>query len=104
MDTALSHRIAAVAASALLLAGLVATLSGIDPRVAAIKENRKLSAPPSATLSDWQRYIDETNAYLGDHFGFRTVLIRSHAIFREHVLNANSSDNIFLNAIGLDGN
>jgi hypothetical protein len=104
MNTPLSYRIAAAAASALLLAGLIATLSGFDPRVAAIKENRKLSAPPSATLSEWQRFIDETNAYIGDHFGFRTVLIRSHAIFREHVLNANSSDNIFLNAIGLDGN
>jgi len=104
MNTPLSCRIAVAAASALLLVGLIATLSGFDPRVAAIKENRKLSAPPSASLSDWQRFTDETNAYIGDHFGFRTVLIRSHAIFREHVLNANSSDNIFLNAIGLDGN
>jgi hypothetical protein len=104
MNTPLSYRIAVAAASALLLLGLIATLTGFDPRVAAIKENRKLSAPPSASLSEWQRFIDETNAYIGDHFGFRTVLIRSHAIFREHVLNANSSDNIFLNAIGLDGN
>ena len=104
MNSPLSSRIAAAAASAMILAGLIATLSGFDPRVAAIKENRKLTVPPSATLSEWQRYIDETNAYIGDHFGFRTVLIRSHAMFREHVLNANSSDNIFLNAIGLDGN
>ena len=95
---------AVVAASAVLLAGLIATLSGFDPKVAAINENRKLSVPPSAPLSEWQHYIDETNAYIGDHFGFRTVLIRSHAVFREHVLNANSSDNIFLNAIGIDGN
>jgi hypothetical protein len=104
MHIVLSHRIAAVAASGLLIAGLVATLIGFDPQVAAISENRKLSVPPSAPLSEWPRLIDETNAYLGDHFGFRTALIRSHAMFREHVLNANSADNIFLNAIGLEGN
>jgi hypothetical protein len=102
MDTMISHRIAAAVASALLLFGLISTLAGLDPKVAAIKENRTLSPPPSAALSHWQTYIDETNAYLGDHFGFRTLLIRSHALFREHVLNANSSDNVFLNAIGLD--
>jgi hypothetical protein len=104
VDSLLSYRIAAAVASAMLLAGLIATLTGFDPDVAAISENRKLSAPPSVSLSEWQKYVDQANAYAGDHFGFRTVLIRGHALFREHVLNANSSDNVFLDAIGIDGN
>jgi hypothetical protein len=100
----LSRRIAAALASLLLLAGLVATLTGFDPSVAAIRENRSLSARPSVPLTEWESYIDQANAYVGDHFGFRAILIRSHAMFREHVLNANSSDNIFLDAIGIGGN
>jgi hypothetical protein len=104
MDASLSSRIAAAVSSAVLVIGLLATLLGFDPMRSSIDENRTRTAPPTAPVQQWQTYVDQANAYIGDNFGLRSVLIRSHALFREHVLNANSSDNVFLDAMGLDGN
>lgn len=104
MDAPLSSRIAAAASSAILLIGLVATLAAFDPMRTSVDENRRRSPPPSAPAQRWQQWIDEANAYMSDNFGLRSVLIRGHALFRERVLNANSADNVFLDAMGLDGN
>lgn len=101
MNDALSHRIVALATSALLLAGLVATLAGIDPLASIAVENRKRSPPPTASVSHWKDYVAQANAYIGDHFGFRSILIRGHALFRDRVLDANSGDNIVLDALGV---
>jgi hypothetical protein len=102
MGAPLSYRIAAAVASGILLIGFFSTLMGFDPMSDVMRENRKRSPPPSASFSDWQAYVDQVNAYIGDNYGFRSSLIRGHALFRERVLNTNSADNIFLDAIGLD--
>lgn len=101
MIDALAHRIVALVSSALLLAGLVATLAGIDPSASMAVENRKRSPLPTASVSQWKDYIAQANAYIGDHFGFRGILIRGHALFRDRVLDANSGDNVVLDALGV---
>jgi len=104
MDAPFSNRIAAAASSVVLVIGLLATLIEFDPMRSSVDENRRRNPPPSVPVQQWQTFVDQANAYIGDNFGLRSALIRSHALFREQVLNANSSDNIFLDAMGLDGN
>ena len=70
---------------ALLAFGLLATplVVGIvkpDSPAAILKEGRYLAPAPKAPAAgdDWLRLPKEIDAYLGDHFGLRQVLIRAH--------------------------
>jgi hypothetical protein len=82
--------------------GFVATLSGWDPAIGPINENRSIAPPPTLSWTNLTTTIEETDKYFADNFGFRKVMIRAHALFQHFVLNAYSAENIILEKIGIE--
>jgi alginate O-acetyltransferase complex protein AlgJ len=76
-----SHRrFFAVLAFMLLATPLVVGFVRPDPPAAILKEGRYLAPAPGipAARADWLTLSARIDAFLGDHFGFRQVLIRAH--------------------------
>jgi alginate O-acetyltransferase complex protein AlgJ len=76
-----SHRrYFAILAFALLATPLVVGLVRPDPPAAILKEGRYLAPAPTipAARADWLTLSARIDAFLGDHFGLRQVLIRAH--------------------------
>jgi alginate O-acetyltransferase complex protein AlgJ len=76
-----SHRrFFAILAFLLLATPLVVGLVKPDPPAAILKEGRYLAPAPTipAASADWLTLSARIDAFLGDHFGLRQVLIRAH--------------------------
>ncbi|MFZ2446603.1 MAG: hypothetical protein WAW37_09605 [Syntrophobacteraceae bacterium] len=51
-------------------------------------ENRELAPPPQWGSSRFSKLVEQVDAYIGDHFGFRPDLIRWNSFLRVNLLGA----------------
>ena len=74
------RRYFAIVAFALLATPLAVGLVRPDPPAAILKEGRYLAPAPviPAASADWLTLSARVDAFLGDHFGLREILIRAH--------------------------
>ena len=85
----------------LLATPLVLGVVRPDPPAAILKEGRYLAPAPtiSGARADWLTLSSRIDAFLGDHFGLRQVLIRAHKDLTKPLLSAGNGSVL----IGRDG-
>ena len=85
----------------LLATPLVLGVVRPDPPAAILKEGRYLAPAPTipGARADWLTLSSRIDAFLGDHFGLRQVLIRAHKDLTKPLLSAGNGSVL----IGRDG-
>lgn len=71
---------------AVLCLPIVAQFSGMDDQLVQSSENRLLSKLPSINKKGIRSFVDQTDAWYEDNFGFRNVLFRGYSTMKYHGL------------------
>ncbi len=87
------RRYFALAAAALLATPLVVGLVAPDSPASVLKEGRRLAPAPRlpVTAEDWAALPGVIDAFLKDHFGLRSAMIRAHKEMGKAVLDPGSN-------------
>lgn len=98
----LSKKVCSYFVTAFLTIGFISSVFRVNPSPGPVYENRTLSGPPTASISDLSTYTVQFDRYINDNFGFRLVMIYYYAVFRHFILFANDGENIILKLLGID--
>lgn len=102
MTIKLGQTIVAATVCLTLALGAAGSFSGITLLETEIDENRSSAQLPSASPLEPQQFFTQWDAYMADHFGYRSVLIKAYTLFRHRVLNAHNAENVILDWLEID--